>query len=91
MASTQDAASYAHGLISHINELIDVLNSLQVDQDRQTQDPDLAQAAADAMNGANRPNLTAVDFTNAANAIGQLLFAYNSGSPTQKSYLYALL
>jgi len=88
MASSQDALTYARNMVSHINALIAVLHDLQVDQDRQTEDPNLAAAAAAAMTGRT---LTATDFSNAANAIGQVLFAYNSGTPTQKSYLYALL
>ena len=91
MATTQDATTYANRLINSINQLITVLNDLQVAQDRQTQDPELAQAAADALNGSGRENMTAETFTDAAGAIGQILFAYNSGDPTQKSLLFALL
>jgi len=88
MATSQDALTYALYMISHITSLITVLHDLQVDQDRQTEDAGLAAAAAAAMTGRT---LAEADFTNAANAIGQILFAYNSGSPTQKSYLYKLL
>lgn len=60
-------------------------------QDRIAQDAGLAAAAAAAAQAAGRSDLATVDFTNAAGAITQLNFTFNSGTPTQKSFLYKLL
>jgi hypothetical protein len=60
-------------------------------QDRLTQEPGLSQSAATAMNTVGRADLAKADFDNAAAAIGQVLFAYDSGSPPQKSFLYKML
>lgn len=38
-----------------------------------------------------RPDLVSQDFTNAQTAVTQLLFTFDSGSPTQKSTLFKLL
>ena len=40
--------------------------------------------------GQFRTDIVAADVTNASSAVGQLLFAFNSGSPTQASYLYKI-
>ena len=37
-----------------------------------------------------RTDIVAADVTNASSAIGQVLFAFNSGAPTQASYLYKM-
>ena len=37
-----------------------------------------------------RTDIVAADVTNASSAANQLLFAFNSGSPTQASYLYKM-
>ena len=37
-----------------------------------------------------RTDIVAADVTNASNAIVQVLFAFNSGSPTQASLLYKM-
>jgi hypothetical protein len=37
-----------------------------------------------------RTDITATDITNAQSAIVQFLFTFNSGSPTQKSFVYKL-
>ena len=86
-----DAVTFYRELISEIKSLINNLEDLDTSQDRMTQDATLAQAAADAANKAGRTDLTEADFTNAAEAINQILFAFNSGDPTQKSYLYKML
>lgn len=89
--STQDASLFALGMIGHIRQMISVFNDLQNDQYRMQDDPGLAMAAAEALNNAGRQNLTDTTFNNAADAIGQILFAYTSGAPSQRSKLFALL
>lgn len=91
MATTQDPLAFGTGMIVHIRQMISVFNDLQNDQYRMQDDPGLAAAAAEALNNAGRQNLTDTTFGNAADAIGQILFAYTSGAPSQRSKLFALL
>ncbi len=37
-----------------------------------------------------RTDIVAADITNASSAVAQFLFTWNSGSPTQKSFVYKL-
>lgn len=76
---------------AQIKQFIDDLDNLNTMQDRLAQDNTLAAAAATAAQAQGRTDLAAIDFTNAATAINQLLFTFNSGTPTQKSYLYKIL
>ena len=86
-----DALNFYRTLNSQINQLVTTLQLLETSQDRMTADSGLASAAAAAAAAIGRTDLVTIDFTNAANAIGQLLFTFNSGAPTQKSYLYKIL
>jgi hypothetical protein len=86
-----DATTFYRNFIAETVRLINDLEDLDTTQDRLAEDAGLAAAAATAAQAAGRTDLAAVDFTNAAAAINQILFAFNSGSPTQKSYLYKLL
>jgi hypothetical protein len=86
-----DATTFYRQFISEIKTLINDLENLDTAQDRMAADSALAAAAADAANAAGRTDLTETDFTNAASAVNQILFTFNSGSPSQKSYLYKLL
>ena len=86
-----DPTTFYRGFISSINSFIAALEQLNVYQDRMVQDPNLAAAAAAAAAASGRPDLSAADFNNAGNAVVQITFTYNSGTPAQKSYLYELL
>jgi hypothetical protein len=85
-----NAPLFYQTFVSQINQFIQILDDLNTMQDRLAQDPTLAAAAAAAAQP-QRPDLTAQSFTNAADAINQVLFAYNSGAPPQKSLLYKML
>ena len=85
-----NAPLFFQTMVSDINQLIQILENLNSLQDRMAQDSTLATAAAAAAQ-ATRPDLVAQDFVNAVAAINQLLFTFNSGNPTQKSYLYKML
>lgn len=78
-------------MVTQCGALVNLLQVVDTLQDRLAEDSTLAAAAAAAANAAGRTDLAAVDFTNAAAAINQLLFTFGSGSPTQKSFLYKLL
>jgi hypothetical protein len=79
-------ASFQTGVVQLINQLED-LNTLQ---DRLAQDATLAGSAANSPLGIQL-GLSAADITNAASAVNQIIFAYNSGSPPQKAMLFKLL
>ena len=86
-----NATQFFQNFNAKINQFISDLEDLNTMQDRMASDSGLAAAAATAAQAQGRPDLSAADFTNAASAINQILFAFNSGSPTQKSYLYKVL
>lgn len=83
-----DAVTFGRGFVGAINTAINALEALQLYQDRMAVEPGLAAAAATQL---GRADITATDFNNAANAIVQLMFTFNSGAPTQKSFLYKML
>jgi outer membrane murein-binding lipoprotein Lpp len=86
-----NATQFFQNFNAKINQFIQDLDDLETLQDRLSSDPTLAEAAATAAQSQGRNDLAAIDFTNAADAVGQILFTFNSGSPTQKSYLYKIL
>jgi len=86
-----DAVSFGRNFVATINTLINAVESAQLQQDRLASEPTLAQAASDALKQAGRPDMTPQIITDAADAITQIVFAYDSGSPTQKSKLYKML
>jgi len=86
-----DSVMFYRTLISNVQTYMQAMEQLNIMQDRMVQDSTLAAAAAASARAAGRLDLNTVDFTNLGNAIVQLAFTYNSGNPTQKSFLYKLL
>jgi hypothetical protein len=86
-----DPVSFYRTFIAAIGTYIQATEQLNLYQDRLTQDGGLAAAAAAAAQSGGRNDLATADFNNAANAIVQLNFTFNSGNPTQKSFLYKML
>ena len=86
-----DPINFYRLFINNINTFIAALEQLNLMQDRMAQDSGLAAAAAAAAQASGRSDLTAADFTNAGGAIAQIDFAYTSGAPPQKSFLYKVL
>ncbi len=84
-----DVRQFGTDYLAGVKSLIDSLENLRVLQDRVTQDSTLF-AAYLASPGA-RTDLQLIDLQAASSAIVQLLFAFDSGSPTQKSELFKLL
>jgi len=84
-----DPVIYFSNLKSSVNQLVTTLRQLETCQDMLTQDASLAASAAAAGSNVNR-TLTAEDITNVASAIGEVLFTFNSGNPTQKSHFYKI-
>lgn len=84
-----DVRQFGSDYLGAVKALIGDLENLRTLQDRVTQDPTLF-AGYLASPGA-RTDLQLIDLQNASAAIVQLLFAFDSGSPTQKSELFKLL
>ena len=86
-----DSITFGRAYSTNIKQLINQLDILRTQDDMMVQDPTLSQAAADAMASSGRPDLTKTVFDNAHAALVQILFAYDSGTPPQKSLLYKML
>lgn len=74
---------------SDIKQLITTLENLQTEYNMVADDTGLPAALATFANGRGW-NISAQDVTNAMAAVNQILFTFNSGSPTQASLLYKL-
>ncbi len=85
--------TYTQNIVQYCN-LMQVLRS---NNDQLAQDPTLITRYFETTNPSNpnisvvRTDITATDVTNAQAAIVQLLFAFDSGEPTNKSYLFKML
>jgi hypothetical protein len=86
-----DSVTFGRTFVATINTLIKAIEDADLMQDRMASEPTLAAAAAAAMASAGRSDLSEATFTDAGNAIVQIVFTYNSGNPTQKSLLYKML
>ena len=82
----------------NIVQLCQLMQTLRAQNDQLTQDPNLVKDyfTVDA-NGVNstggrpRKDIVEADVNNAQAALVQMLFTFDSGSPTQKSYLFKML
>ena len=86
-----DAVTFYRLYVSTINQCINTLDDLRTQNDRLAQEAGLPAAAADAASKSGRPDLTTQAFTDAKNAIDQVLFAFDSGAPPQKAAMYKML
>jgi hypothetical protein len=85
--------NFMNGYAQAIETLINQLNTVQQMNAELVADPTLVTryfATPPASNGQAqaRGDIAAADIANAQSAIVQLLFAFNSGAPTQASYLF---
>jgi len=83
-----NAVSFVNTYVQAMQQLNTDLQNLRGLNDRLAQDPTLATRYF-ASQGA-RTDIVAADITNAQAALVQILFAFDSGSPTQKSQLFKL-
>lgn len=74
--------------INKVKALINALQDCRAEVDKLAQDSTLPASYMSSVN--RRADLVTADFTNANSALVQVIFAFDSGSPTQKSYLYKL-
>jgi hypothetical protein len=84
-----NAASFGNLYFQTVQNLVNDLETLQELNDRIVQDATLIPSYFTS--GGARTDIVAQDVTNAESAVNQLLFTFNSGSPTQKSFLFKLL
>lgn len=86
--------SFINTYVATIQNLVNNLEDLRTFNDMLTADPTLITRyfAQDPTKGpAPRSDIVAADVTNAEAAVVQLLFSFDSGTPTQKSYLFKML
>lgn len=81
----------------NIVQFCQLMATLRTNNDQLAQDPTLIDRYFAQTNPGNpnisvvRTDITKQDVVNAESAVTQLLFAFDSGSPTQKSYLFKML
>jgi len=89
--------SFINTYTQNIVQFCQLMQTLRGNNDQLEQDPTLIERYFATTNPGNpnisvvRTDITAADVTNAQGAIQQMLFAYDSGSPTQKSMLFKML
>ena len=89
-----NANSFINSYVQNISQLVTLLSTLRLQNDELVQDPTLVAryfSQSGQLGPAPRTDIVAADVTNAEAALVQLLFTFDSGAPTQKSYLYKLL
>lgn len=79
--------TYANNIV----QLVQILQTLRTQNDQITQDSTLINRYFAQNPNQIRSDIVAADVTNAQSALVQVLFAFDSGSPTQKSHLYKML
>jgi hypothetical protein len=77
--------SYSQNILQFVN----LLYTLQRQNQQLTDDPTLITSYF-ALPTA-RKDIVAADVSNAQSAIGQMIFTYNSGTPTQAQYLLKMM
>lgn len=82
--------TFINNYVATTQTLISTLQQLRVYNDMIVQDGTLITRYF-SQTGGVRADIVAADVTNASSAVTQLLFTFDSGSPTQKSALYKLL
>ena len=89
--------TFVNTYTQNIVQLCQLLQTLRGNNDQLTQDPTLIDRYFATTNPSNpnvtvvRTDIVAADVTAAQSAITQLLFSYDSGTPTQKSKLFKML
>jgi lipopolysaccharide biosynthesis regulator YciM len=74
----------------NIVQFCQLMSTLRTQNDQLDQDPTLLDRYFGSNPNQIRADITKQDVTNAHDAIVQMLFTFDSGSPTQKSYLFKM-
>jgi len=80
--------TFVNTYVQGFQQLNQVLQTLRGLNDQLAQDPTLATRYFTSPGA--RTDIVAQDITNAKDALVQILFAFDSGSPAQKSFLFKL-
>jgi hypothetical protein len=90
-----NAVNFVNSYAANIQQLVNLLQTLQTQNLQMTDDATLVTRyfAAKNSDGSNayRSDIVAQDVANAQAALVQMLFTFNSGSPTQASYLLKMM
>ena len=81
--------TFINNYVTNISNLVDAIEQARILNDMIAQDSTLVTRYFSSQGA--RTDIVAADVTNAQNALVQLLFTFDSGSPTQKSYLFKML
>lgn len=84
-----NVVDFANDYFAQVANIINTLEELRTLNDRIAQDGTLVSGYF--ANPMHRTDINATDFANAQGAVTQILFTFDSGSPTQKSYLFKTL
>lgn len=82
-----DPLNFMRSYANNFQQLVQILNTLQSQNLQLTDDPSLITNYFALTPSQRRTDIVASDVTNGQSAIVQLLFTYNSGSPTNASYI----
>lgn len=83
--------TFVNNYTAQVAKLVEVLEDLRVQNSRMEEDPTLVTEYFAQKPEIRRTDIVAQDITNAEAATVQLLFAYDSGTPAQKSELFKVM
>jgi hypothetical protein len=82
-----DANNFMHLYSAQIQNFVNMLRDLETKNQQLTEDPTIVTRYFESTVPPPRTDIVAADVANAQAAIVQMLFTYNSGTPTQASAL----
>ena len=83
--------TFINNYITLTSQLVSNLEQFRTYNDMLTQDPTLTTRYFSSTNTSARTDISSADIANVQAAIVQFLFTFDSGAPTQKSYLFKVL
>lgn len=83
--------TFVNNYTAQVARLVEVLEDLRIQNSRMEEDPTLLIDYFAQKPESRRTDIVADDITNAQDAVVQVLFAYDSGSPTQKSEMFKVM
>lgn len=87
-----NATQFINAYAGNISNLVSILSTLELQNQQITDDPTLITRYFDnTITPGHRTDIVAADVTAAQNAIVQILFTFNSGSPPQSAALHKMM